>query len=842
MTINSTIRKAGPFIGNGTASSFPFTYKVFQASDLDVVRLDESTNIETTLALTTDYTVVLNQDQDSNPGGTVTLVAGPLATGYTLTMTSDVPNLQPTDLTNQGGFYPEVINDALDRATIQIQQLQEQTDRSLKVALSSDVDATLPPPSPNDLIGWDADAAALVNVDPTTIGTVVAYSTAFADVFIGNGITTSWTLTRPAAVLYNLDVSINGSTQEPGRDYTLSGTTFTMTTPPPIGARVLVKYKEGLPNYEGDSQDVRFVPYAASGTVTRSVQAKLRESISVLDFGADPTGATDSTNAFKAALAAAKGADQNASGRSVFSLYVPSFPGGFYRISDTLVIDGTHGLHLFGDGAFTQRNGYPSNVMTHTIRWYGGRKPIIQVKGQTGTPSNPNFAIKIEDLTISGYPTAVAPGSIPANMALSGIHVGNIDGYNDNTLTRNLMIENVVIENCRFGIWGGNPDGLNTDHAQASISHSQIYNCPQAGIVWGTGNAIVNIFSNMVALNGWGGASFPADDYSPQVGANIHVQSGYVDIISNTSAGADTYKPTTADIYQGSGRVSIINAWSDTHGYFFRQGSVSQNEGAYHCGQITGVRHYEGTMSEASTPDSILIVCPGTTINSCMVYGNVVINSGLSGRPIINGINFARDNATIKGTGVDTQRSLVWHGTRGNFGQSFYGGVNAGQSFGNTGSFNSHLIMKGRDPGVLEVADAAAGGTNMQWWSRTDDADGAQTTWLMNCYYDTATSSYYALQNTKACWRLEFGGRTHGFWLYVADPNGSSGALTWIEVGGWLTPTTSGMRSERAFKVPTAAGDPTFLSGDYWKGGIYFNTTTNKLRINVGGGTWQDCN
>lgn len=283
MTINSTIRKAGPFIGNGTASAFPFTFKVFQAADLDVVRLDQSTNVETTLVLTSDYTVTLNQDQDSNPGGTVTLVAGALASGFTLTMTSDVPNLQPTDLTNQGGFYPEVINDALDRATIQIQQLQEQTDRSLKVALSSNVDATLPPPNPNDLIGWDANGENLINVDPGSIGTVVAYATAYCDVFIGNGITTSWTLTRNPAVLYNLDVSINGSGQEPTRDYTLSGTTFTMTTPPPIGARVVVKYKEGLPNYEGDSQDVRFVPVGV-GAIPKSVQTKLREFVSVFDF------------------------------------------------------------------------------------------------------------------------------------------------------------------------------------------------------------------------------------------------------------------------------------------------------------------------------------------------------------------------------------------------------------------------------------------------------------------------------------------------------------------------------------------------------------------------------
>lgn len=283
MTINSTIRKAGPFIGNGTASSFPFTYKVFQASDLDVVRLDQSTNVQTTLQLTTNYTVTLNQDQDSNPGGTVTLVAGPLATGYTLTMTSDVPNLQPTDLTNQGGFYPEVINDALDRATIQIQQLQEQTDRSLRLPLSSTADAELPPSAPNELIGWDATGNNLINVDPSSLASVAAYATAYCDVFVGNGITTSWTLTRNPAVLYNLDVSINGSTQEPTRDYTLSGTTFTMTTPPPIGARVVVKYKEGLPNATADSQDVRFVP-VGTGAVNTTVQSRLRNVVSVTDF------------------------------------------------------------------------------------------------------------------------------------------------------------------------------------------------------------------------------------------------------------------------------------------------------------------------------------------------------------------------------------------------------------------------------------------------------------------------------------------------------------------------------------------------------------------------------
>jgi len=81
MTISSTTRIAGPFIGNGTASAFPFTFKVFAATDLDVIKLTVSTGTESTLVLTTDYTVSLNGDQNSNPGGTVTLTAGALATG-----------------------------------------------------------------------------------------------------------------------------------------------------------------------------------------------------------------------------------------------------------------------------------------------------------------------------------------------------------------------------------------------------------------------------------------------------------------------------------------------------------------------------------------------------------------------------------------------------------------------------------------------------------------------------------------------------------------------------------------------------------------------------------------
>ena len=65
MTISSTNRKAGPYIGNGTTTVFPFYFKVFAAADVEVVRLTVATNVETILTLTTDYTVTLNTDQNA---------------------------------------------------------------------------------------------------------------------------------------------------------------------------------------------------------------------------------------------------------------------------------------------------------------------------------------------------------------------------------------------------------------------------------------------------------------------------------------------------------------------------------------------------------------------------------------------------------------------------------------------------------------------------------------------------------------------------------------------------------------------------------------------------------
>lgn len=230
MTISSTTRINGPYI-SGTA--LPVTFKVFTAADLQVIRLNTSTGTETTLVLNSDYTVTLNGDQNTNPGGTVTLVVAASATS-TVTITSDIANLQPTDLTNQGGFYPEVITDSLDRATIQIQQIADIGDRTLKIPIS---DGTLNMELPTaaqratSFLAFDANGlpiaqAATSSASPTSIT---------RQNFSGTGSQTVFTLaTDPGGAGNSAAIYINGVYQQ-RNTYTILGTTLTFSAAPVAG-------------------------------------------------------------------------------------------------------------------------------------------------------------------------------------------------------------------------------------------------------------------------------------------------------------------------------------------------------------------------------------------------------------------------------------------------------------------------------------------------------------------------------------------------------------------------------------------------------------------------------
>lgn len=117
MTVSTEVDH-NDYTGNGATTNFDYTFRVFKKTDLVVSVLDLDNNL-TELILDTDYTVT---GAGGYNGGKVILSA-PLANGWKISISRDVPLTQETDLRNQGSFFPEVHEDAFDKLTMLIQQV-----------------------------------------------------------------------------------------------------------------------------------------------------------------------------------------------------------------------------------------------------------------------------------------------------------------------------------------------------------------------------------------------------------------------------------------------------------------------------------------------------------------------------------------------------------------------------------------------------------------------------------------------------------------------------------------------------------------------------------------------
>lgn len=273
MTIPATDRKAGPLLGNGAQTSWPFTFKVFAAADIQVT-VANVLGVETLLTLGTDYTVTLNGDQQNSPGGTVTypITGSPLAAGGRLTITGYVDFDQQLDLPEGGNFSPAALENQLDRIVMQVQQLRESINRAVQVGVTTDVAVTLPPPAPSRLIAWNQDGTGLQNVPLQDLATGVAFVAYRYDVFTGDGVSTSFPLTEDPTVIGNVYVTVGGVGQLPVLDFNLINGSLDFTTAPPVGAKVLAHYGEAPSGTNPTGAPVTFVPTVQSlsgdGTTT----------------------------------------------------------------------------------------------------------------------------------------------------------------------------------------------------------------------------------------------------------------------------------------------------------------------------------------------------------------------------------------------------------------------------------------------------------------------------------------------------------------------------------------------------------------------------------------------
>jgi hypothetical protein len=135
MTVSSLSVK-NSYNGDNSTTSFAFTFPIHSSAELQVI-LRAADGTETVQTLTTHYSIVDN----GASGGQVNFVTAP-GTGITVVLLRNTNLTQETDYISNDPFPAETHEAALDKLTLQQQELQEEVDRSIKLSRTNTMNST----------------------------------------------------------------------------------------------------------------------------------------------------------------------------------------------------------------------------------------------------------------------------------------------------------------------------------------------------------------------------------------------------------------------------------------------------------------------------------------------------------------------------------------------------------------------------------------------------------------------------------------------------------------------------------------------------------------------------
>lgn len=177
MAISTTQNRAA-YNGNGVTTAFSFPYAFQAQTDLKVIETVIATGVQTTKALTTDYTISGTTDgQGFYPsGGTVTMLTAPAST-IRLTIYRDPAATQTVDLVENDPLPAEVLESAYDKAVMLIQRLKDVVGRSLRQPEGDSADIAVLPAKVTragkllqfNATSGDPEAVAAADLDLATV-------------------------------------------------------------------------------------------------------------------------------------------------------------------------------------------------------------------------------------------------------------------------------------------------------------------------------------------------------------------------------------------------------------------------------------------------------------------------------------------------------------------------------------------------------------------------------------------------------------------------------------------------------------------------------------------------
>jgi hypothetical protein len=347
---------------------------------------------------------------------------------------------------------------------------------------------------------------------------------------------------------------------------------------------------DGLEPVVGSAALSSYTP-AGTGAVTRTVQDKLREVVSVKDFGAL---GNDSANDRPAIQAAIDYAASLPNGAEVF------FPAGVYRLNTSLSVPNSVSLTLRGEGDASKlrlsggvgqqilfcgsASAPPTRLVIKSLFFqgpFGGTSSGIRIQ-------NCNTA-RIEDCIFQNQVTAIeANNSFAIEVTGNVFDVCSLYGFIATTRCHNAIIErnnfftcqaqavrfddisdNVVIDNNNFEFCGSNVRMLNCN--SVSIRNNYMEYQSNAFFEFLGTNRQVFIESNWIALGTGGGATltlsninggaFRANTIFDQT---ISIGTGLVDF----EIGANYKFGTGTMAVQNWTAPALLNSWANQTNYF----------------------------------------------------------------------------------------------------------------------------------------------------------------------------------------------------------------------------------------------------------------------------------